>query len=704
METKNISPFATRRVLSTARLSLPLASAIAALFAAQSVHAGNTWDGGDGTGFWNTNANWNLDTAPLTETALTFGGNVQNRTTNNLGATDPSFAGILFTNTGAANNSSAFILEGNRITLGGNITTTANTAGATITDRIELDMILNGDRTITTNQQSASVQHNLTISGNISSNGTFGLTKAGNGTLVLSGANTYNGTTTVSAGTLTLSGNRTVSTTGNYTVAGSGTQTLNIQNGNYGIGSFIVGQSGGTATVNHSAGIISVGGNGIFMGNGQSASFYNLSGGELNARFIVMGFTSGTSAASPTTSTIAVSGGALNAEVLRVGRWNDGVNLRYTNNTFTQTAGTSNITTLGLGSSTLNGNATGPHTANLNLTGGSFTATNFASLSAGGNATNSNNANSSFIHIGGTAQVTLGAFPTARGANSTANITFDTIAGGGGFLAPAAASATYMPANTFTNAFLTANGANFNVVGGKDITIGQALQDASGAAGALTKIGDGNLTLSGNNTYTGNTNVSGGTLRINGANSGNGAVNVDSGATLGGSGSVIGGINVSGVLAPGANSNSIESFRGGALSFGSTSTYAYQLQTLGLTGDLAHSTSELNIATGAILSLTDISTSTVRSNGDKLTLISYMGAWNGGLFSYNSNTLANGSEITLGANKWMFKYDDIGAGSNFGSDTTGANRFVTMTVVPEPSVAVLLGGICTMLMLRRRRA
>jgi hypothetical protein len=48
--------------------------------------------------------------------------------------------------------------------------------------------------------------------------------------------------------------------------------------------------------------------------------------------------------------------------------------------------------------------------------------------------------------------------------------------------------------------------------------------------------------------------------------------------------------------------------------------------------------------------------------------------------------------------------DDISAGSNFGSDTTGANRFVTMTVVPEPSVAVLLGGICTMLMLRRRRA
>jgi len=237
-------------------------------------------------------------------------------------------------------------------------------------------------------------------------------------------------------------------------------------------------------------------------------------------------------------------------------------------------------------------------------------------------------------------------------------------------------------------------------------TIARSMGDMSGQNGALTKIGNNTLTLSADNTYTGLTTVSAGTLRINGANSGNGAVTVDSGATLGGSGSVIGGINVSGVLSPGGSDTSIESFGGGALSFGSTSTYAYQLQTLGLDGDFAYSSGGLTIATGAILSLTDLSTSTVRNNEEKLTLIGYTGAgaWTGGLFSYNSNILENGSEITLGANKWMFKYDDISAGSNFGTDTTGANRFVTMTVVPEPSVAVLLGGISTLLVLRRRRA
>ncbi len=119
-------------------------------FATPGAFAGNTWDGGGGSGLWNTNANWNLDTAPSTGVALTFAGNVQNSTSNDLAAVDPSFAGILFTNSGAASNTNAFTLAGSRITLGGNITTTANTAGATIVDIISLDMILDGNRTITT--------------------------------------------------------------------------------------------------------------------------------------------------------------------------------------------------------------------------------------------------------------------------------------------------------------------------------------------------------------------------------------------------------------------------------------------------------------------------------------------------------------------------------------------------------------------------
>jgi autotransporter-associated beta strand protein len=346
MKTSNTPPFATRRILSTARLSFPLASAIAALFAAQTIHAANIWDGGAGTGDWNTPSNWDNDSVPSANALLTFAGNSTGFTTNDTTA-DRQYNGFLFTNNGTGSNNSTFTLAGNRITLGGNIGTTAPTTNTTITDIISLDMILDGNRTITTNQGATYGQHDLISSGIISSSGNFSLTKAGNATLILSG----------------------------------------------------------------------------------------------------------------------------------------------------------------------------------------------------------------------------------------------------------------------------------------------------------------------DNTYTGSTTVRGGARQINGANSGNGAVIVAAGTTFGGSGSVIGGINVTGVLSPGDSAPSIESFRGGALSFGKTSTYAYQLQTLGLTGDLAHSTSTLTIATGAILSLTDISTSTVRSNGEKLTLIRYTGAgaWNGELFSYNSNILADGFEINLGANKWMLK-------------------------------------------------
>lgn len=106
--------------------SFLLGSAIAALLTFPAAFAGNTWDGGGGTGLWNTDSNWNSDTAPSTGTALTFAGNVQNSTSNDLVAVDPSFAGIRFTNSVAASNINTFTMAGSRITLGGNITTTAN--------------------------------------------------------------------------------------------------------------------------------------------------------------------------------------------------------------------------------------------------------------------------------------------------------------------------------------------------------------------------------------------------------------------------------------------------------------------------------------------------------------------------------------------------------------------------------------------------
>ena len=68
---------------------------------------------------------------------------------------------------------------------------------------------LTADRKVT----AAGTVSSLTVSGVIGDGGSgFGLTKAGSGTLILAGANTYTGQTTVSAGTLLINGNESAAT------------------------------------------------------------------------------------------------------------------------------------------------------------------------------------------------------------------------------------------------------------------------------------------------------------------------------------------------------------------------------------------------------------------------------------------------------------------------------------------------------------
>ena len=78
------------------------------------------------------------------------------------------------------------------------------------------------------------------------------------------------------------------------------------------------------------------------------------------------------------------------------------------------------------------------------------------------------------------------------------------------------------------------------------------LSGSIGGAGSITKTGTGSLVLTGASAYTGATNVNVGTLLVDGS-LGNTAVNVASGATLGGTGSVGGTVTIAngGILAPG---------------------------------------------------------------------------------------------------------------------------------------------------------
>lgn len=110
----------------------------------------------------------------------------------------------------------------------------------------------------TTNLTVGSSNTNTTFSGVIS--GTAGLVKNGTGTLTLSGANTYTGTTTINNGTVTLgagnvladSSNITINSNGNLALSGSFSDTIGNLSGSGNMilnsGTLIVGNGNGSST------------------------------------------------------------------------------------------------------------------------------------------------------------------------------------------------------------------------------------------------------------------------------------------------------------------------------------------------------------------------------------------------------------------------------------------------------------------------
>jgi fibronectin-binding autotransporter adhesin len=188
-----------------------------------STFAQRTWTGGGTDSDWGTAGNWSTNTVPSGNVGpITFSGTTQPVTNNNVtGLT----GNLLFTNTATGQN---FTLNGNDITLNGNIVTTAAATGSTLTDTINLGLILN----IANRNINAATGHNLIINGNISGP-TFGITKTGAATLTLGGNNTFTGITAVNNGVLLLSSANAIA--GGLGAAG-GLSNINVNGGTLGLG------------------------------------------------------------------------------------------------------------------------------------------------------------------------------------------------------------------------------------------------------------------------------------------------------------------------------------------------------------------------------------------------------------------------------------------------------------------------------------
>jgi len=146
--------------------------------------------------------------------------------------------------------------------------------------------------------------------------------------------------------------------------------------------------------------------------------------------------------------------------------------------------------------------------------------------------------------------------PTINGLSSTNGV---------GTVTSSAASGTYTLTVGSNNASSTFSGAINN---GATCTV------------ALTKVGTGTLTLSGDNNYSGTTTVSGGTLVINGTNAATGAIQVLGAGVLAGSGGIAGAATISlGSISPGQDGAGILTVNGG-LTINWSGSYVWELVAL----------------------------------------------------------------------------------------------------------------------------
>ena len=504
------------------------------------------------------------------------------------------------------------------------------------------------------------------------------LTKAGAGWLQLNGVNTFDRGMAITGGTLEIGGagqlgsgnfGRAITNDATFLYSSTANQTLSGAIG--GTGSLIK-EEASTLTLsgpNNYSGPTTVNAGTLALGNGSALGATTTgttiaSGATLDVggQAIASGETitvSGTGAA----GSAIVGGGTIQGDLLLAGDATIGSSNRLdlgTSGTPRTIQGAYTLTKTGTGSIWYRGptNGTGNSLAALVIDGGTF------GIEANDNA------------LGGVpVTVNPGAVLSSWGSGTAPTSHNNPITLSGGSLGSDLNGQTYTGEVTLTtDSQLGATGSagNFTLTGA-----------INGSAG-LTKTTGSTVTLSGTSTnYTGHTTVAGGTLLVDGSIE-HSAVTVDSGAKLGGVGTV-GATTVYGTLAPGDSPGTLSAT--GTVTLDAASTLDWDLD--GGDNTTGSGVNDLLAINGNLV--LDGTINVTAADADPFA--TWQGYWT--IITYSGTLTDNGLELgtmpTLPAEWW-----------GWAVDTTTQPGEVRL-VIPEPSAA-LLAALGLLGLLRRRRA